>query len=470
MCAAQSTDPGDPLSARLDAYLSECQLNGFWGAVLVARSGKIVLNKGYGVADKGKGTGNTATTVFDIGSNTKQFTGAAILKLVELGKLKVTDPLSNFFENLPEDKQGITVHQLLTHSAGLVDAIGRDFDETTTASFFSELFASPLLHDPGTKFSYANTGYSILARIIEIVSKQDYEKFLNEQLFAPAGMEQTGYLLPTWVEANLARGYARNIMDQGSTVTRYRQQGVSWHLKGNGGLNSTQEDMYRWLVALKNYKVLPKPLFETLTTAYHAADGKSFDYGYGWGISRSDSNTKRITHNGSNGVFSHSIIWRPEEELTLLFSTNANSPEVERLAYSLEKMVFDKDYEAKAIKKNVFYFIHDFMQHNEPGKSAELGALIKRDYKEFDSGTFNRIAYMNLETEGKAWSIELFKMNVQLYPGQGNLWDSLGDGYLAMGQKDLAKTAFEKALALKSDDDCYWCEESQAKLDALASQ
>ena len=114
---------------KIDDYLKEGAKNGFSGAVLIAKDGKIALNKGYGLANKEQETPNSPDTVFDIGSVTKQFTATAILKLSEQKKLAVSDPLSRFFPKLPDDKKGITLHQLLTHSAGIVDTIGDgDFD------------------------------------------------------------------------------------------------------------------------------------------------------------------------------------------------------------------------------------------------------------------------------------------------------------------------------------------------------
>jgi len=344
---AQSSDANDVLKKRLDAYLTQGVTNGLSGAVLVAKEGSIILNKGYGMANKEKKILNTPATVFDIGSVTKQFTGAAILKLVEFNKLKVTDPLSQFFKDIPDDKKDITVHQLLTHSAGLLDVIGEDdFDHIPTAAFFNELFASELLHKPGSKHEYSNSGYSILARIIELVSGQDYEAFLDEHLFKPAGMKQTGYLRPKWDSNLFAKGYEYGVMDIGSMATRYRKEGkISWVLKGNGGINSTQEDMYRWYIALKTNKVLSKSQIEIFTKPYVSENEEnSSHYAYGWAIFNTNRNTKMVTHNGSNGIFFHDFIWLPEEDIVIIYSTNAYDLQVEDIAWHLEEMLFDTSY------------------------------------------------------------------------------------------------------------------------------
>ncbi len=168
---SQEQPQSGTLNSRINTYLSASSHKGFSGAISVVKNGKIIINKGYGMANKNTKTLNNPNTIFDIGSNTKQFTSTAILKLVELGKLKLKDPLSKFFKQIPEDKQNITIHQLLSHSAGFVDAIGKDFTEISQEQFFQQLFATKLLFKPGEKYSYSNTGYSILGRIIELVSK-----------------------------------------------------------------------------------------------------------------------------------------------------------------------------------------------------------------------------------------------------------------------------------------------------------
>ena len=209
------------LSLSLNEYLSACQSNGFSGAVLVAKGESIILNKGYGLANKERSIANTPKTVFDICSVTKQFTGTAILKLAEEDKLKLTDSISTYFKDMPLDKQNITIHHLLTHSGGFGHGIGKgDFDHIQEEKYFQKLFDSDLLFTPGEKYEYSNSGYSILGRIIEIVSGKSYETYLREELFKPAGMTQTGYLLPKWTNNLVANEYLYNVINKGNHVSR----------------------------------------------------------------------------------------------------------------------------------------------------------------------------------------------------------------------------------------------------------
>lgn len=437
---------------KIDTYLSNGTANGFSGAILVIKEGELIINKGYGLANKDTKTLNNPNTIFDIGSNTKQFTATAILKLVELGKLKLTDSLSLFFKNLPTQKQSITIHQLLTHSAGFIDALDRDFSEITQKDFFEKLFASKLLSEPGEKYSYSNTGYSILGRIIELATGQSYEAFLNEHLFTPAEMFQTGYLLPKWDTKQMSHGYNRNIIHIEPTITRYQEDGgVNWHLKGNGGINSTQNDMLLWYKALKTNKILSPESFKKLTTPHVLSPKGTYHYGYGWIIKNSENNGKRISHNGSNGPFAHSIIWYPEEDLYILYATNANSIKVEGIAYVVAKIILDDSHVSKPITDNVYSFIMNYIKQHPTDKSNELLILLQEKYAdEFtNSSPINILGNIILKSkENLGWALELFKINVQLHPDEGNLWDSLGDGYRENNRKEDAIKSYQKAIEL----------------------
>ena len=366
------------------------------------------------------------------------------------------DPLCNYFQNLPVDKRGITIHQLLTHTAGFSESIGRDFDKISQEQFFDTLFSSQFSYEPGERYSYSNVGYSILGRIIELAAGQSYEAFLNEYLFTPAGMKQTGYLLPEWDTKQMARGYNRNVIETDPTIRRYQENGeVYWHLKGNGGINSTQHDMVLWYRALKNNTVISKASFKKLATAHVLAPSGRFSYGYGWGVKTSKNNTLRLSHNGSNGTFAHSILWHPEEDIFILYATNANSSKVEEIAYEVEDIILDKNFTPEPIKNNVYAYTMDFIEQHPIDKSEDLLGLLREHYAdEFtNSSLLNTVGNVLLMlNKHPNWALELFKKNVELYPDDGNLWDSLGDGYKANDLKDDAIKSYEKAIELGYKD------------------
>ncbi|WP_428741459.1 serine hydrolase [Tenacibaculum sp.] len=461
---AQKRAQSITLYSRIDNYLTKGTQNGFSGAISVIKKGKIIINKGYGFANKNTQILNNPNTIFDIGSNTKQFTATAILKLAELDKLKLTDSLSQYFSNLPVDKRSITIHQLLSHTAGFIETIGKDFDKIEPKQFFENLFASELLARPGEKYSYSNVGYSILGRIIELVTGQTYEAFLNQYLFTPAGMKQTGYLLPKWDTIQLSHSYNRGIIDSKSPIIRYQENGeISWHLKANGGINSTQNDMLLWYNALKKNKIISKRSFKKLIAPHADYPSGKLSYAYGWMVKTLKNNTKRIAHNGSNGAYAHSIIWFPKEDIYIVYATNANSSEVEFIAYAIAKIILDKNYIPKPIKNNVYSYVINYIRQHTIKDSENLIALLKENYADdfTNSRLLNSIGNILLMLdENIDWALEIFKINVQLHPKDGNIWDSLGDGYKANNMKEDSIKSYQKAIKLGYKD-------SEEKLEEL---
>ena len=312
------------MARRADAYLEELCRKGFAGVALVAKDDRLELCKGYGYADKSHHIPFDQETVFDIGSITKQFTAAAILKLEMLGKLKVGDPISRFLGSVPPDKSQITVHQLLTHTAGLRDGFGGDYEPMTRDQVVAAILKSDLHHEPGTVHAYSNAGYSLLGAIIEIVSGEPYEKFLRAQLLEPAGMVQTGYKFPRWSKEKLAHGYTLTGVDWGTPRDQpWADDGPSWNLRANGGILSTVGDLFKWQRALKGEAVLST---SAKTKLFHPhvreePDSDSF-YGYGWTISQTSRGTKVMKHNGSNAIFYADFRWYVGEDILLVIASN----------------------------------------------------------------------------------------------------------------------------------------------------
>jgi CubicO group peptidase (beta-lactamase class C family) len=274
---------------KLDLYLSRSVPFGFSGALLVEEGGEVVLNKGYGLAIRSENIPNTADTVFSVGSLTKQFTAAGIMRLEMIGKLNTEDRLDKYFENVPEDKKAITLHHLLTHTSGVVDAVGPDYQELEREDLVKKVFAEPLLHLPGEEFAYSNAGYSLLAAIIEKVSGHKYEEFLREQLWLPAGMEFTGYRLPDWGKKTVAHWYVGE-RDNGIPLDKPYPY---WNLVGNGGVLSTTGDMLKWHHALLGHKILSPAVKKKMFTPYLN------EYGYGWDVIR-DERGLLIQHDGGS--------------------------------------------------------------------------------------------------------------------------------------------------------------------------
>lgn len=369
---------------KIQSYLAKAETEGFSGAVLVAYQGQKILSKGIGYSDKAQKIENGPLTVFDIGSITKQFTAAAILKLEMQKKLSVNDKLIQYFPNLPNDKKDISIHHLLTHSAGLVEAIGDDYEAITTEAFLQKVFATPLISPVGRSYHYSNIGYSLLAILIEKVTHHTYEHYLRDQLFLPADMQQTGYVLPTWAPEKIAVGYHRNKAWRKPNQQKWANDGPYLHLKGNGGILSTTEDMYRWHLALLGEDILDQAAKEKYYTPHISeGEGMSSFYGYGWAIFPTPRKTHLITHNGGNGIF-FADFWRYlEEDLTILFMTNKANRKHETLAVKIAKIVLNKgaktdiDADQETIHKtDLNQFFQKIYTNIQIGKETDWEKLI----------------------------------------------------------------------------------------------
>ena len=337
---APSDPEPDPVAERVRAYLDELETRGFSGVVLVDHFG-VVTSEGMGLADRDAGVEITPETVFDIGSITKQFTAAAILRLEMDGLLSVGDPLSAHLPGLPADKQVITLHQLLTHTAGLVGDLGTDYEAVDRATYLDRFASTPLFAAPGEIHEYSNVGYSILAAIVEQVTETSYEQYLAEALFAPAQMEQTGYTLPSWNDASIAVGYAEGAVFGRPNEQPWADDGPYWNLRGNGGLMSTAGDMHRWHEALVGDAILDAAAKDKLYGA-HTPEGPGSEtfYGYGWALFPTLFDSTLVTHNGGNGIFFADFLRFLAEDVTIFLATNAMEESFDAVAFELADEVF----------------------------------------------------------------------------------------------------------------------------------
>ena len=312
--------------------------DGFSGVALVRSRGETVLHEAAGCANRELATPNTVDTVFDIGSITKQYTAALVMALQEAGRLGVGDRLTDHFGDVPDDKADITIHQLLTHTAGLGDGFGADDVPIGLDVYLALTWATPLRFEPGTMHRYSNAGYSIAAAIAEAVSGQSYEAALRSYVLGPAGLDATGYLLPDWSERTLAIGYG----EWGRREDRrfWEEDGPYWNLRGNGGLLSTAEDLLKWHDALSAKSVLRADSIDAMQgrqvdeTSGRGNAGVRF-YGYGWVTEDMPPVGVVHWHDGGNGSF-HAFVGRAADEDTVVITlANESSDVSHQLAGSL---------------------------------------------------------------------------------------------------------------------------------------
>ena len=353
LAAAVSAPTGNPgTSDKLDAWLVA---SGFHGSALVSKGGTVLLRKGYGMADRENGVPYDATTVFSIGSITKQFTASAILKLEMQGKLRVEDPIGKFFPSAPDDKRAITLHQLLTHTSGLDSDFARDYDPVSRDAYVKLIFASKLRTKPGEAFSYSNAGYSVLGAVVEIASGTPYEQYLRENLFLPAGMKDTGYKLPGWPQAKIAVGYRDGKRWGRITEKPWADDGPYWALRANGGIHSTLDDMLRWNQALAGDAILSAAERAKMFRGYVSeGPGADTSYGYGWSIGESAWGSRLIEHNGGNGTFYADFLRYPDDDLVVILSTNDSEVKGGRISHALGRLAHGDDVPvAKTVQETV---------------------------------------------------------------------------------------------------------------------
>ena len=300
----------------------------------VVRAGVPILWTAHGSCVRESDTPCDVSTVFDIGSITKQATAAAILALQEDGALAVDDRLALHFAGVPEDKAGITIHQLLTHTAGVADVIGEDYDPVDREAWLEQAFAEPLAGEAGA-YLYSNVGYSILAAIVELRSGTDYESYLAERLFGPAGLIHTGYVLPSYDDVAVAHGYRGDETIGAPNALPWDATGPWWNLRGNGGLLSDLADIIAWDEALRGDDVLGAASKEAMYTPWvDEGFGDSF-YGYGWVVIDVPDVGRLVTHNGGNGYFFADYFRFLDADLTVVVLDNAAAPSHEDLGADL---------------------------------------------------------------------------------------------------------------------------------------
>ena len=267
------------LTARADSVMRAAEASGFSGVVRIEKDGALVLEKGYGLANRAANTPFTPSTVVQIGSNTKDFTAVSILQLQEKGLLSLADRIGKYFPTAPADKQSITIQMLMNHRAGFPIGLGPDFAELSRQDLIDAAMKTKLLFTPGERNNYSNTGFALLAAIIEQVSGKTYDEYVRDNILNPLGLTDTGFHLPNFATSRLAHGYSSGGKDEGTMLSKpHAVDGPFWNLRGNGGMLSTVGDMHAFY----------KALFESETLVKFGSRGDRFDPNSPVGLAGSD--------------------------------------------------------------------------------------------------------------------------------------------------------------------------------------
>lgn len=305
----------DRTDAWFDRLVAE---QGFSGAVLIAKDGRIVLDEGYGLADEERGTRMRPSTVVLTGSLSKQFTAAAILRLESEGLLRVTDRISEHLPGVPADKRTITIHHLLTHTAGFTsDHFDDDLTPMSLEEALPAIWALPLGSEPGTRYDYSNTGYALLAAIVQETTGRPFTRYMREEIFAPAGLTATGFFGDDWTGRQVATAY-RNGERQGPPS---EFPGPFWGNMGNGGVMSTTADLYRWFRGLESGELLGTEAARKMFAPHAPMPGDGQSYGYGWALAETELGPA-IMHSGLGLGGNSDLAFYRERDLTIIILCN----------------------------------------------------------------------------------------------------------------------------------------------------
>ena len=313
-------------------------------SVAVLRGGKVLLAKGYGLANVERSTPAAPETKYQIASTTKPFTATAIMMLVEGGRISLDEKAAKYLPRLPAQYSEVTVRQLLTHTSG----VSRDLrtgnnDDFTAGEFWKRLATAPASFRPGERWEYSNTGYILLGMLTESVTKKTYGEFLNERIFRPLGMKDTAYLEPPGKSNGRATGY--DWAEGTFRPSPYFSGGFS-----AGGLVSTVSDMAKWDAALDTEKLLKRSSSAQMFTPARLNSGSvvNFEfrgepsgYGFGWFLT-SYRGHKMATHGGVLSGFSSQVMRFTDDKITIIVNSNGKSG-ADRIGYAeaLAKAVAD---------------------------------------------------------------------------------------------------------------------------------
>ena len=330
------------LATRVDslvkAYLAETHAPGL--SVAVIRGRDTLMMAGFGLADRAKGKAATPATIYEIGSITKQFTSASIMRLVDQHKLSIDDELSKYLPRIPLHGHRVTIRHLLTHTSGIhsyteVPAWQPHWSEDLTPDSIMGFVAKDTFDfAPGTRYKYDNSGYVLLGMVIEKVSGQTYAKFLENEIFKPLKLTHTSYCPSHPTDPAFAAGYSKN----GDGVKPATYLSLTQPFAA-GALCSTVGDLVMWERALTSGKVVSPESFALMSTAATLNDGKKINYGFGL-VPGEMSGHAFISHSGGIPGFATMEYYFPADTLAVVVFTNYDSASPNVLAGNIARVVY----------------------------------------------------------------------------------------------------------------------------------
>jgi len=425
----------------------------------VVQNGKIVLSRSYGLANIQDNIPVKNTTIFPINSNTKIFTGVSVMQLVEQGKIELNSPIKNYLDDLPTEWQKITVDQLLTHISGLPEILklldpltGNIGPLQTETAIWGKLKTLPLEFKTGEQFSYNQTNYYLLGKIIEKVTNQSFSNNFEKKQFEIVGMKHTLFGDSRDLIPNFAPTYRyKNFFDGKKTdadklVNNYTE--FPDFTRTGAGINSTAEDMAKWIIALQSGQLFQKSSTLNLMWSPSKFDnGNPTNWARGWGITKFRKNHKAIGMSGGNRS---ALLIYPEDNLAIIVLTNLGGSAPEDFLEEIAGC-----YNPNILKADPLTFLRKNLRTIGFNKAIDFTEKTKKENPQFNPQEveLNDWAYRMMANNQQTEALEIFKLNVHLFPKSWNAYDSYGEVLLNSGNKNMAMEMYKKSIQLNPSNE-----------------
>ncbi|MCF6360638.1 MAG: beta-lactamase family protein [Cyclobacteriaceae bacterium] len=449
--SAKNTNKADKIEELISNYTSYGKFN---GSILVAEEGKIIFKKGFGMADMEWKIPNQTDTKFRIASITKQFTSLLIMQLVAENKLDLQEPISAYLPDYPKkNADRITIHHLLTHTSGtpgfhdFMDYRDMDPYKHSPEDLVKIFAEGDLRFTPGEDYSYTNTGYVLLGVIIEKITGKPYKQMLQDNIFTPLGMLNSGFDDNRVVLENRAKGYTNGYLRNEFYNANYIDMSTPY---AAGSIYSTVEDMFLWDQALYTEKLLPQKYIDLLYGKYVSAfNGRH--YGYGWiiGGMRVGTTEERVeTYSHGGGMPGVRTLFNriPSTKSSIIMLGNTEKSARFEITNSIIGILENKPYN---INKSVAYSLVDVVKKDGIGAGLEYYTEIKgsSDYY-MDVDEMNIAGYELLQSDKTEEALFIFKLNVGAFPDSFIPYDSYGEQLLVLGDTTNAIINYKKSVEL----------------------
>jgi CubicO group peptidase (beta-lactamase class C family) len=439
--AAQA--PRDARAEQVDRYLQAqmraLRIPGMQAAIV--RGGRIVFLRSYGMASVELSVPVTDRSVFAINSITKAFTGVAAMQLVQAGRLDLSAPVSAYLDDLPEPWRAVTIRQLLSHMSGLPDILRAPTVETDEAAAWAWVRAQPIAFPPGERFSYNQTNYALIQRVVNRLGGAEATAMLAGPQFAAAGMTHTFYGDSTEMVAGKGPTYRYSYAGAGDAGTlRPSIERFPPGRRAASGLNSTAEDMAHWIIALQQGRLLDRASLETMWTRVPFNDGQPGQWGMGWQIlPRGDDRAVGMTGGGRAAFYLY-----PRQDVAVVLLTN--------LAGSYPEDMIDRiaSIYAPGLQLSGVPALRIALEERGYGAASVAAAEIaRRDLAlRWNEAELNDWGYRLLATRRLREALEILKLVAALFPQSGNAYDSVAEAYAANGDRAAAIASYRRALEL----------------------